>query len=680
MNSLLSNVSVKTRLLGLILLLCILELAIGGMGLFGMRQSNAGLATVYNDRVIPLKQLKEIAEAYAVDIIDSVNKANAGLYSAEEARQRVQMAEERIRKDWDAYMSTELTHEESKLAEETKERFHNAEREVERLQRILRAKTGTLTNQLAEFDGPLYAVVDPISDKIDALIDLQLRVAEQEYERAQELFGSIQNMTITTILVSILLGTFVGLWMVNNITGPLGEAVNIANRMTRGDLDFEVRVNSQDETGKLLGAMKTMTDKLRNIVEQLRRAVAEANQGNFKVRVDKTGMAGFQAELGDGINSLMQTTDAGLTDMQRVLGALAEGDLSQTITTNYQGAFGSLKTAGNATVAQLSETADELMRTLSALERGDLTQNMTGNVKGVFKSLGEAANNTCVRLAEVVKGVRATSTEISNATLQVRNAAQSLSQASSEQAAGVEETSAAIEQMSASIKLNSENASITDGKAIKAAKEANDGGKAVLQTVGAMKSIAEKIGIIDDIAYQTNLLALNAAIEAARAGEHGKGFAVVAAEVRKLAERSQIAAQEIGTLASGSVNMAESAGRLLEEIVASIQKTSELVQEIAAASREQATGVSQIDTSVGQLNMAVQQNASSAEELAATAEEMNNQSQQLEQLMSFFKVEQGGAVSAPSRSKSTDRRSPGNVPGTKPWGMPWNPESFLGQA
>jgi methyl-accepting chemotaxis protein len=171
-----------------------------------------------------------------------------------------------------------------------------------------------------------------------------------------------------------------------------------------------------------------------------------------------------------------------------------------------------------------------------------------------------------------------------------------------------------------------------------ASHEAAQGGEAVKKTVSAMKSIAGKIGIIDDIAYQTNLLALNAAIEAARAGEHGKGFAVVAAEVRKLAERSQVAAQEIGELATSSVEMAESAGKLLDTIVPSIKKTSDLVEEIAAASEEQSSGVSQINTAMDQLNKITQQNASSSEELAATSEEMSGQAAQLQDLIGFFTV------------------------------------------
>jgi methyl-accepting chemotaxis protein len=212
--------------------------------------------------------------------------------------------------------------------------------------------------------------------------------------------------------------------------------------------------------------------------------------------------------------------------------------------------------------------------------------------------------------------------------------------------------------MAASVRQNAENANVTDGMATKAAREAQDGGAAVTQTVEAMKSIATRISIIDDIAYQTNLLALNAAIEAARAGDHGKGFAVVAAEVRKLAERSQVAAQEIGQLAGSSVQMAERAGKLLGEMVPSIHKTSELVQEIAAASGEQSDSVAQINTAMEHVNGSTQQNASAAEELSATAEELSAQAAQLQELMAVFRFDAdatGHGKPALTPSRSPDR-------------------------
>ena len=275
------------------------------------------------------------------------------------------------------------------------------------------------------------------------------------------------------------------------------------------------------------------------------------------------------------------------------------------------------------------------------LAEGDMTVDITYASKDEVGALLDAMRTMSARLKDVVGEVRASAHALSSASEEVSTAAQAISQGASEQAASVEETSASIEQMNASITQNSENANVTDGMAVRAAKQAGEGGEAVEQTVQAMKEIAKKISIIDDIAYQTNLLALNAAIEAARAGEHGRGFAVVAGEVRKLAERSQVAAQQIGEMAESSVAVAEKAGKLLAEIVPATKNTSDLVQEIAAASQEQSSSVGQINTSMTQLNQITQQNASSSEELAATAEEMRSQADKLQQVVSFFKVDEG---------------------------------------
>ncbi|HMA98477.1 MAG TPA: CHASE3 domain-containing protein, partial [Wenzhouxiangella sp.] len=275
-----------------------------------------------------------------------------------------------------------------------------------------------------------------------------------------------------------------------------------------------------------------------------------------------------------------------------------------------------------------------------------------GNKTGILEALAEMV----AQLRRIVSEVRTNADGLASASEEVSATAQSLSQSSSEQAASVEETSASVEEIASSIAQNAENAKVTDTMAVKSSSQGKEGGEAVAQTVEAMRNIADKISIIEDIAYQTNLLALNAAIEAARAGEHGKGFAVVAAEVRKLAERSQVASQEISGLAGSSVSVAEKAGALLEEIVPSIAKTADLVQEIAAASNEQANGTSQITTSMGQMDQITQQNASSSEELASTAEEMSSQAQQLQDMMSFFKLDLGRAGMSARRPTSGDRK------------------------
>jgi methyl-accepting chemotaxis protein len=332
---------------------------------------------------------------------------------------------------------------------------------------------------------------------------------------------------------------------------------------------------------------------------------------------------------------------------------LARGDMSARIEVQGRDETAQLLQSMQDMAAVTSGSLGDVVRVMGAMSEGDLTQRVGQSYEGIYAELTTYVNRSVEKMAGVVVEVNESAVALAGASEEVSATAQSLSQAASEQAAGVEETSASIEQMTASIAQNTENAKVTDGMAGKAAGEATEGGEAVKATVSAMKQIAQKIGIIDDIAYQTNLLALNAAIEAARAGEHGKGFAVVAAEVRKLAERSQVAAQEIGTVASSSVELAERAGKLLDEMVPSIKRTSDLVQEITAASEEQASGVGQINAAVSQLSQTTQQNASSSEELAATAEEMSSQAMQLQQLMGFFRVEGPAAGQAVSPTPAT---------------------------
>ena len=339
-------------------------------------------------------------------------------------------------------------------------------------------------------------------------------------------------------------------------------------------------------------------------------------------------------------------------EVSGIVSAAADGDLSRRVSLQGKtGFFENLSTAMNQLLDVSEGVMNDTAAALSALAEGDLTHRITRDYAGLFGQVKDNANATAENLTRVLGEVRAAADALTGAANQVSATAQSLSQAASEQAASVEETTSQIDVMSASISQNSDNAKVTDGMATKASKEAADGGSAVSQTVVAMKQIAAKIGIVDDIAYQTNLLALNAAIEAARAGEHGKGFAVVAAEVRKLAERSQEAAKEIGELAGNSVSTAESAGKLLDAIVPNIQKTSELVQEIAAASAEQSESVVQIGGAMGQLSKATQQNASASEELAATSEELTGQAEQLQQSVAFFKTgEEAPVVRGPRQA------------------------------
>ena len=302
--------------------------------------------------------------------------------------------------------------------------------------------------------------------------------------------------------------------------------------------------------------------------------------------------------------------------------------------------------------ANLSRT----MSFLNQISKGDLTKRIEVASRDELGALADSFNAFVARLCQIIGEVSASAGYLSTAASQVSASAQDLSSGTSQQAASVEETSASLEQMNASITQNAQNSRHMEQMALKGANDTEESAKTVAASVDGMKSIAEKITIVEEIAYQTNLLALNAAIEAARAGEHGKGFAVVASEVRKLAERSQIAAQEISSLTASSVRVAERSGDVLKELVPAIKKTAELVQEVATASREQAAGLSQVNKAMTQMDQVTQRNASAAEELSATAEEMSSQAEGLEELMNFFKVAGDNRIGA-ARSAALAHRN-----------------------
>ena len=570
------------------------------------------------------------------------------------------------------------------------------------LQRVLDSEPGRETARLrqialdrmeqGEFGVEPASWFAAITRKIDLMKVEEDRFAAALMNRAQMLNADSSTQLALSIAMTIavlIAAALFGLQVTGLLRGLRGNA-EAAHRIAQGRLDEKIEVHHQNELGEIEGALAEVQTNLHAMIDDASMLAQAAVDGRLETRADASRHQGDYRRIVQGVNDTLDAVIGPLNVAADYVDRIAKGDIPARITDTYNGDFNTIKNNLNTAIDAVNELVadavmlaqaavegrlqtradatkhhgdyrrivegvnatldaviapiNEVKRVMVALSGGDLTQKITDDYAGDFQVLQNAVNDSMDKLAEIIEQVRGAADALTNAAGQVSATAQSLSQSSSEQAASVEETSASIEQMSASINQNSENAKITDSMATKAASEAGEGGQAVKSTVEAMKNIAGKIGIIDDIAYQTNLLALNAAIEAARAGEHGKGFAVVAAEVRKLAERSQVAAQEIGELAGNSVHLAERAGTLLDEIVPSINKTSDLVQEIASASQEQTAGVGQINNAMGQLNKATQQNASASEELAATAEELGGQAGQLQELMEFFTIDDASAA------------------------------------
>ncbi|MBB4439796.1 MULTISPECIES: methyl-accepting chemotaxis protein [Rhizobium] len=349
----------------------------------------------------------------------------------------------------------------------------------------------------------------------------------------------------------------------------------------------------------------------------------------------------------------------GLKRAVNLADAVSIGDLEQNIEHKSNDEIRDLVHSMSRMTANLRNTAT----IANQISNGDLT--VSPKPLSEKDMLGLALEQMVERLRGVVADAIAAAENVSAGSQELSSSSEQVSQGATEQAASAEEASASMEEMAANIKQNADNAAQTEKIARQSAKDAEASGDAVTRAVQAMRTIAEKIGIVQEIARQTDLLALNAAVEAARAGEHGKGFAVVASEVRKLAERSQSAAAEISSMSGDTVKAAQEAGDMLGRLVPDIRKTAELVSEISAACREQDVGASQINEAIQQLDKVTQQNAGASEQMSATSEELATQAEELQASIAFFKVDtasnrqhRGPAAKVTVRSAAPAGRKP----------------------
>ncbi|KAA0700932.1 methyl-accepting chemotaxis protein [Neorhizobium sp. P12A] len=516
---------------------------IGGGAYYGMNAMTESMKSIYDDRVVPLQQLKQVSDAYAVSIVDTTHKLHAEKLDWQQAATNIETAKHVISDQWSAYLATELTPEESAIVEKVKADMAQSDVKVGELQNIIQARDATRLDTFAKND--LYPAIDPTTGGISKLTEYQLEAAKELREQGIALFHSLIEMTIISGLLITLAAIGIVVFVTNAIKRNLSSATELANAVARGDVSATASVNSNDEVKDLVDALNTMTSNLRGT-----------------------------AEIADKI---------------------ANGDL---------------------TVSPKPMSDKDTL--------GIALEQMVERLRGVVADAISAAEN-----------VSAGSQELSSSSEQV-------SQGATEQAASAEQASSSMEEMAANIKQNADNAAQTEKIARQSAKDAEASGDAVSRAVSAMRTIAEKIGIVQEIARQTDLLALNAAVEAARAGEHGKGFAVVASEVRKLAERSQSAAAEISAMSGDTVKAAAEAGDMLGRLVPDIRKTAELVSEISAACREQDIGAAQINEAIRQLDKVTQQNAGASEEMSATSEELAAQAEELQASIAFFKVDTAG--------------------------------------
>ena len=404
-------------------------------------------------------------------------------------------------------------------------------------------------------------------------------------------YADTRNLVIGLTIAALAIAVAFALWIALGISAGLSRLMTVADAVAIGDLDQRIEIKSNDEIKDLVGVFNTMTDNLKATAAMADQIAMGDLSVEPKPLSDK-----------DILGQALQRMTLNLRTTAAIADEIAQGDLT----------------------VQPKPLSDKDTLGLSL-------QSMVERLRGVVADALSAADN------------------VSSGSQELSATSEQMSQGATEQAAAAEQASASMEEMAANIKQNADNAAQTEKISRQSSRDAEASGEAVNRAVDAMRTIADKIGIVQEIARQTDLLALNAAVEAARAGEHGKGFAVVASEVRKLAERSQTAAAEIGTVSCDTVKAAQEAGDMLQRLVPDIRKTAELVSEISAACREQDVGASQINEAIQQLDKVIQQNAGAAEEMSATSEELAAQAEELQTSIAFFRTD---AERVPARAQA----------------------------
>ena len=441
-----------------------------------------------------------------------------------------------------------------------------------------------------------------------------------------------------------------------NIKGFIKDMAHMSEQHDLGDIDVVIPEERFEGAFKVMA--KGVNDMVNGHIAVKKKAmacVAEFGRGNFEAHLEK--FPGKKAFINETIEKVRENLKALIVDANMLVQAAVDGKLAtRADARKHLGDFRKIVDGVNKTLDAVIGPLNVAATYVDLIAQGDIPDEITDNYNGDFNTIKENLN-ACVRnLSRVAIEMKTAADNVANGSNELSASAETLSSGANEQASAAEEVSSSMEEMSSNIQQNADNSAQTERIAQKAAEDARQGGKAVSETVTAMNEIASKIAIIEEIARQTNLLALNAAIEAARAGEHGKGFAVVASEVRKLAERSQMAAGEIRDLSASSVKVAAQAGEMLSKIVPDIQKTAELIQEISVASKEQNSGAEQINKAIQQLDSIIQQNAGASEELASTAEELNSQAEQMRSVIAFFKLK-GMEKQKVNRSQMTQAKA-----------------------
>ena len=631
----LKNLNVGTRLMLLVALLGLLSVTIGVNGLRGMAMCVAGLQTVYDDRVVPLRDLKVIADMYAVNIVDTSHKVRNGNISWEEGLKNLADAETQINEKWKHYKNTVLVPEEERLVAEIEPMFKSTQIELDHLRDIM---TRQDKQAIAEFTaGPLYPAIDPISGKFSDLIEVQLKVAKQEYEASNDSYAFNRVFSIGLILVGLGLGAVFALWIVRSVSGPL-EKVRLMVREVAKSSDFSKRVavSSNDEVGQTAQAFNALLEAQQTAIGEVNRTVTAMAEGDFSQRVN-ANLHGDLKTMKEAINASVDSIQATIQDLSKVLHALSQGDFAARSTAQVHGEFKQAVDQATSAMVALEAMIGGVGHVMSRVAQGDLSQRVTAEGRGDLITLKNNINTSLDSMSAALRAIHGNTRQVATAANETSNAIGQISDGAQNQTHAISQVAAAVRQTATSVADVSRNTSVASQKSQESIAIMREGMRKMNDMVDVVNSIAansDKINqiteVIEKIANKTNLLSLNAAIEAARAGEHGKGFSVVAEEVGKLAANSAESSQEIAQLVQQAVSETAKAVATVKEVSQDMtrielasRETDQMLQRISAALEQQSSATEEINANVFNLDRIASSNASASEEITASVVELS---------------------------------------------------------